>query len=119
GLELINAFDWVDYVVHGEAENTLPMLIHNIFSENYFEKIPGVSMRNGSQILASSNSSMVLHDLNESPMPDYSDYLKEVERSGISKEMSILLPFESSRGCWWGAKAHCTFCGLNGGTMAF
>ena len=26
---------------------------------------------------------------------------------------------ETSRGCWWGAKHHCTFCGLNGDTMAF
>jgi ribosomal peptide maturation radical SAM protein 1 len=25
----------------------------------------------------------------------------------------IRLPYESSRGCWWGAKHHCTFCGLN------
>jgi ribosomal peptide maturation radical SAM protein 1 len=29
------------------------------------------------------------------------------------------LAVESSRGCWWGRKSHCTFCGLNGGTMAF
>ena len=27
--------------------------------------------------------------------------------------------FETSRGCWWGAKKHCTFCGLNGATMAY
>src|SRR3569623_193287 len=26
---------------------------------------------------------------------------------------------ETSRGCWWGAKNHCTFCGLNGEGMAF
>jgi hypothetical protein len=29
------------------------------------------------------------------------------------------LLFESSRGCWWGEKKHCTFCGLNGTSMAF
>jgi ribosomal peptide maturation radical SAM protein 1 len=29
------------------------------------------------------------------------------------------LLFETSRGCWWGEKAHCTFCGLNGQTMAY
>src|SRR5262249_9714226 len=29
------------------------------------------------------------------------------------------LPHESSRGCWWGEKHHCTFCGLNGLGMAF
>jgi ribosomal peptide maturation radical SAM protein 1 len=26
---------------------------------------------------------------------------------------------ETSRGCWWGEKHHCTFCGLNGLSMAF
>jgi ribosomal peptide maturation radical SAM protein 1 len=31
--------------------------------------------------------------------------------------MAIL--FETSRGCWWGEKAHCTFCGLNGSSMAY
>jgi hypothetical protein len=30
----------------------------------------------------------------------------------------LLLP-ETARGCWWGEKHHCTFCGLNGATMAF
>ena len=119
GLEILNSFDWMDYVVHGEAENTFPKLIYNILSGNRFDKIPGVSMRSGSEIIASNNTSMVLKDLNESPLPDYTDYVKEVERLGLSKYLTIVLPFESSRGCWWGAKAHCTFCGLNGGTMAF
>src|SRR4051812_31793928 len=30
-----------------------------------------------------------------------------------------MLPYESSRGCWWGQKHHCTFCGLNGEGMVF
>jgi ribosomal peptide maturation radical SAM protein 1 len=29
------------------------------------------------------------------------------------------VPFESSRGCWWGQKATCRFCGLNGSTMSY
>jgi ribosomal peptide maturation radical SAM protein 1 len=28
-------------------------------------------------------------------------------------------PMETARGCWWGAKHHCTFCGLNQNDMAF
>jgi radical SAM superfamily enzyme YgiQ (UPF0313 family) len=31
----------------------------------------------------------------------------------------VWIPFESARGCWWGAKHHCTFCGLNGSAMRF
>src|SRR5262249_46480802 len=38
---------------------------------------------------------------------------------GSSEKKEIWLPYESSRGCWWGARQHCTFCGLNGETMAF
>jgi len=119
GLELIKTFDWLDYVVHGEAENSFPKLLRNIFSERYFELIPGVSLRKGSEVIASNNTSMSLKDLNQSPIPDYTDYLKEVNRLSINKTLRVVLSFESSRGCWWGAKAHCTFCGLNGATMAF
>src|SRR5205807_8166536 len=39
--------------------------------------------------------------------------------STVSSSVVPSLLFETSRGCWWGAKSHCTFCGLNGGAMAF
>ncbi|WP_444980444.1 RiPP maturation radical SAM C-methyltransferase [Microseira wollei] len=29
------------------------------------------------------------------------------------------LPVQTSRGCWWGQVHHCTFCGLNGASMAY
>ena len=29
------------------------------------------------------------------------------------------IQFETSRGCWWGERHHCTFCGLNGATMTY
>ncbi len=32
---------------------------------------------------------------------------------------SLYLNYETSRGCWWGEKHHCTFCGLNGEGMGF
>jgi ribosomal peptide maturation radical SAM protein 1 len=35
---------------------------------------------------------------------------------------SVLHPvisYETSRGCWWGERSHCTFCGLNGISMAY
>ncbi|HZA22670.1 MAG TPA: hypothetical protein VFA32_08720, partial [Dehalococcoidia bacterium] len=32
---------------------------------------------------------------------------------------NVVLTYESSRGCWWGQKHHCTFCGLNGETMSY
>lgn len=119
GYELIKAFGWIDYVVHGEGEEIFGRLLDNIFSERYLEHIPGVSIRNGAEIIGGFSDCQMLKDLNDSPIPDYSDYLKEVERTGFNTVSQIQLPFESSRGCWWGAKFHCTFCGLNRDTMTF
>jgi radical SAM superfamily enzyme YgiQ (UPF0313 family) len=40
-------------------------------------------------------------------------------RNSGDTSSEVVVPIESSRGCWWGEKAHCTFCGLNGGSMGF
>ncbi len=50
---------------------------------------------------------------------DYDDYFAALDASLPSAGVPVSLLFETSRGCWWGAKAHCTFCGLNGATMAY
>jgi ribosomal peptide maturation radical SAM protein 1 len=51
------------------------------------------------------------------PLPRFDDYFAAVEHTSFRDD--TWLAAESSRGCWWGLKSHCTFCGLNGGTMAF
>ncbi len=52
-------------------------------------------------------------------MPDFDDYFRDRPEQRRRPAVIADLLFETSRGCWWGAKSHCTFCGLNGGTMAF
>jgi ribosomal peptide maturation radical SAM protein 1 len=34
-------------------------------------------------------------------------------------QRDVEIPFESARGCWWGEKHHCVFCGLNASGMRF
>ena len=61
-------------------------------------------------------------DLDALPSPDYTEYFERAERLGLiapAQRESTTIPFESARGCWWGAKSHCTFCGLNGAGMPF
>ncbi|WP_215451527.1 RiPP maturation radical SAM C-methyltransferase [Streptomyces sp. ATCC 21386] len=54
------------------------------------------------------------------PMPNYDGFFEQLRQAGLHHlEADITLPVEFSRGCWWGAKTHCTFCGLNGATMAY
>jgi ribosomal peptide maturation radical SAM protein 1 len=57
-------------------------------------------------------------DINTPLALDYNAFLDTFERA-FNRAFHPVLTFETSRGCWWGAKAHCPFCGLNGSTMAF
>lgn len=61
----------------------------------------------------------MIREMDQLPMPDFTDYFRDLERSGAASGVVPTLLFETSRGCWWGAKHHCTFCGLNGQSMAF
>jgi ribosomal peptide maturation radical SAM protein 1 len=59
-------------------------------------------------------------DLDGIPTPDFTDYFAQLEAVLPDwKERQIWLSYETSRGCWWGQKQHCTFCGLNGEGMEF
>jgi ribosomal peptide maturation radical SAM protein 1 len=60
-----------------------------------------------------------IQNLDALPYPDFDDYFAELAASQTCRERAIHVIIETSRGCWWGAKHHCTFCGLNGDTMAF
>ena len=50
---------------------------------------------------------------------DYRQFLDNVTQNFPDGEIEPILLFETSRGCWWGERAHCTFCGLNGISMAY
>ncbi|HEY6249394.1 MAG TPA: RiPP maturation radical SAM C-methyltransferase, partial [Candidatus Angelobacter sp.] len=50
---------------------------------------------------------------------DYEDYFETLHASPLAHLISPGLLAETSRGCWWGEKSHCTFCGLNGTSMKF
>ncbi len=58
-------------------------------------------------------------DLDELPYPDFDDYFARWRASPLRDQIEPLLFYETSRGCWWGQKHHCLFCGLNGATLAY
>jgi ribosomal peptide maturation radical SAM protein 1 len=61
--------------------------------------------------------------LDELSCPDYDGYFAQLSfflpKSQLLATNHVVLPYETSRGCWWGQKHHCTFCGLNPDIMAF
>jgi ribosomal peptide maturation radical SAM protein 1 len=85
------------------------------------EHIRGVSYWNDGKV-KSNNQALPVTNLNDYPLIDYDEYFDEVDYIKYKYNLDIPLEalfFESARGCWWGEKHHCTFCGLNGLGMKF
>lgn len=57
--------------------------------------------------------------LDACPMPDFTDYFEALSRCAEREFIVPGLSMETSRGCWWGQREPCTFCGLNGTGMAY
>lgn len=119
GLEHLRAFPFIDYVVIGEGEQTFLPLVHQIL-DGRTEHVPdGVACRNGGQIRFTPNPSL-FSDFPKTGPPDYDDYYHVLSEIGQTAQgLDRILLYEGSRGCWWGEKHHCTFCGLNAQSMKF
>ncbi|MDA0183988.1 RiPP maturation radical SAM C-methyltransferase [Solirubrobacter phytolaccae] len=114
GAQMLASFPWIDHVASGEADRSLPQLL-DVLLGGASGPVRGVRSRGHDEAV---NAPPVV-DLDALPYPDYDDYFAQVRGSPIAAEVQTYLPVETSRGCWWGAKHHCTFCGLNGDSMAF
>ena len=121
GAELVRAVDCVDIAVLGEADQSFPRLLDALAAGTGLDAVPGVARRVGGLVRATPPAAGAVR-LDDLPAPDYDEYFQRAEHLGILPHVghrSIWLPIETARGCWWGVKHHCTFCGLNGATMPF
>lgn len=120
GLELVRSVDCIDFAVLGEGDVAFPRLLEALATGTDPATVPGVARRaggSGGEVVSAPGEAP--HDrLDDLPVPDYDEYFERAGRLGLPTG-HVALPFESARGCWWGAKHHCTFCGLNGTTMRF
>ncbi len=121
GDALHRSFPWIDTVVRGEAERVLPELVRDVFAGRPVRPQPGLCFRNGERRVAVDQVGGNEVPMDEVPLPDYDEYFERLDQSSSREEIlpNLCIPFESARGCWWGAKLHCTFCGLNGSSMPF
>jgi ribosomal peptide maturation radical SAM protein 1 len=119
GKTLLASYPFLDHVFSGEVDYSFPAFIQRIHEGAGVDDIPGIVYRDDNGEAQSGPPCPPLHDMNGLPTPDFDDYLSDRKRYGFFKASELCLPLESSRGCWWGAKSHCTFCGLNGTGMAY
>ena len=119
GMEYFRAFSFIDHVVVGEGEVAFPALVRQALAEKADGFPAGVAYRQDGQIRLTPNSTL-FSDFARTGPPDYDDYYHLLaELGGGAQGLDRILLYEGSRGCWWGEKHHCTFCGLNAQSMKF
>jgi ribosomal peptide maturation radical SAM protein 1 len=121
GKEFVRALPFIDYAVVGEGDQVLPRMLASLARGESPLDIAGVVGRRHGGI-AGSGPAPVVEDMESLADPDYDEYFATLFRLGrerVLDDASPLLLFESARGCWWGQKQHCTFCGLNNNGMSF
>lgn len=118
GAGILRLFPFVDFVCTGEGEAALPALVEALSNGRATARITGILSRPDLAADALSFSYPV-GDMDSLPWPDFSDYLTQLRAIAVPPGFEPVFPMEAARGCWWGQKHHCTFCGLNGVTLAF
>lgn len=125
GDELMRAAPWIDAVSTGEADDVIVPLVEALSTGNPPSGLQGVLYRDQQGTVRSDVAHVpVDHEVIQSlPDPNFDNFFRDAARVGLADDhgwqMRLLAPFESSRGCWWGQKHHCTFCGLNGQGMVY
>lgn len=131
GAALHRNFPFVDFVVRGEGEAAFPQLLSALAGETP----AGAESAGGERpelagieglCWAAPDGRRVANPMSTKPLPpaeivapDYTGYFERLAASRARTWVEPRLVVEGARGCWWGEKHHCTFCGLNGSFMQF
>ena len=119
--EILRGCPAVDYVHCGDGDESLPEMVRRIYAGESLAGLHGPMFR-GERGICYAGRAPNLADLDRTPVPDFEEYFYARDQIGLDADGEpgeVLLPIETARGCWWGMKNHCTFCGLNRAGMEF
>ena len=111
----------VDYVHCGDAEVSFPELVRRLDRGDSVRGLPGLMWREGGKVEYAGRAPNFMA-MDETPLPDFDEYFYARAEGGYEDwddACEPMIPIETARGCWWGEKHHCTFCGLNRSGMEF
>ena len=123
GQTIAKNVDVVDFVFSGPALKSFPRLVQCLVENNASgcHEIKGVYSREKLARQGMNGSDEIGEDMDIDACVslDYADYLASLNKHFPGGELNPSLLFETSRGCWWGERVHCAFCGLNATTMNY
>ncbi len=120
GEEYARNVDALDFVFSGPGQENFPAFVGHVldgetdqaarldgvFSQGLVDREP--ASRAGKEV-----------DINVDCPLDYSGFFDSFEHHFPDADIAPQVHLETSRGCWWGEKSHCTFCGLNADSMNY
>jgi len=122
GIGLLRRAPWLDFICGGEGEETLPELCKLLLDNKTNAELPmGVvpqsNLHQFEGLYQVNIPRPSLTDMAKSPAPSFDDFFEKIKQLRFKVKPGLLL--ESSRGCWWGQRSQCTFCGLNGEGISY
>ena len=114
GEGVIEGHPFIDAVFTGKPDRTFVDYVRRSAAESRPPTgIPGTLSRgpDGSVVAGPPET---LADLSDAPLPNYDEYFERCKTVGIEEDYPKFVLVETARGCFWGVKNHCIFCGLLG-----
>jgi ribosomal peptide maturation radical SAM protein 1 len=118
GPALHRNYPFLDYVFSGESDYAFKRFLEYLDGSIGIDSVPNVSWRDSGGASVTNRHGQ-LPKASDFVIPFHDDYFVQAMDSPVSRHIEPNIIAESARGCWWGQKHHCTFCGLNGMGMAY
>jgi ribosomal peptide maturation radical SAM protein 1 len=118
GEGLAASFPFLSAVCLTEGESVIVPLVTALREGAPLSAVPGIAFRDRGLVRRTASPPLI-EDLDAIPVPDYAPFLAQLAASPFAGRLPPKLFFETSRGCWWGQKHLCTFCGLNAEGLPF
>jgi ribosomal peptide maturation radical SAM protein 1 len=114
GETFLEIFPFVDYVFQGEGEYSFTEFVKCFMTGNSFKGIAGIKIKTleGKRYLVSTDNE---EDLNKFPIPVFDDWVEQ-KRKFSNDKAGIIIPYEMSRGCYWG---RCKICSTSKEDLKF
>jgi len=117
GKELLRRYFFVDAACLGEGDSAFKSLVDAFMSGRTLDDMPeilGMAFRKNAE-----GKPALEGDLDRVPMPTYDDYASLYEQRKFMHQVKARIFFEMSRGCYWGQRKRCIFCGQSSETLRF
>ncbi len=117
GRTIVEAFSWVDYVISGEADAFFGEFCRKLLAgQRRFPEYACVYQNGGAN---DASQGGLTPEPDSMPVPDFDDYFAALDKFAYRSRVTPGLLIETSRGCWWGERRPCTFCGINGASRVY